>query len=73
VGRYEAKHVHKSVDFKIPSKPYLESGLLLNYLLRTKFAGIAYAGLHVGYFYHWNNTNERSNNGRFVIGFGFDL
>jgi hypothetical protein len=43
----------QGIDFKVKDKVYLESGLIINSLLRVKFLNMYYFGLGVGTFYRY--------------------
>jgi hypothetical protein len=60
-------------DFMVPYKTFIESGLLLNNLLRLNYR-LYYICLNMGYFYKWDDAAFNPNiNGRFVIGAGIEL
>jgi hypothetical protein len=47
----------QGIDFKVKDKVYLESGLLINNLLRVKFLNMYYIGFGAGTFYRYGYYN----------------
>lgn len=72
-GSMKDKDVHQLVTVNVPYKPYHETGIIVNGLLRLNFLSFGYLTLNAGYFYHWTGRFDASQNGRVVIGMGFEL
>ena len=72
-GNLAKQEVHQKVIFQVPDKPYHETGLLMNSLLKFNFMNMGYGALNIGYFYHWAPTFDVLKNGRFVFGFSMEL
>ena len=72
-GNLAKQEVHQKVIFQVPDKPYHETGLLMNSLLKFNFMNMGYGALNIGYFYHWAPTFDVLKNGRIVFGFSMEL
>jgi hypothetical protein len=64
--------LHEGIEFRDASGGYQEAGLALHDLLRIKMYGLAYAGIHAGYYVPLSGTNS-SRNGATVLGLTFSL
>ena len=53
LGSLLDKERHKDLPFATPEKPLLESGILLDNLVKINYINIANFGLGGGAFYHW--------------------
>lgn len=71
-GSLANKTAHHLITFNIPDKPFQETGILINRLIRFKYMNIGYLNAGVGYFYPLTG-NQNNEKGRFVAGFGFEL
>ena len=59
------------IPLAVPDNAYHEGGLLLNNLLRIKYANVYYLTLNTGYFHQL--TSFAHTDGKFVLGLGFEL
>ncbi len=73
VGKMSDRNIHQGVEFYVPQRPYEESGLLLNDLVRFNYLNVAYLNFNAGYFHQWNGGKSWQENGRFVVGISFGL
>ena len=60
VGSFSNREAHNGIDFKGLEKGYFETGLMLDNLLRKRFAKLFYIGAGVGAFRRWG-ANELPN------------
>ena len=64
IGALSKSNAQQSIDFKVKDKPYMESGLVINDLLRYKCLNMIYLGAGVGCFYRYGYyaLNQSINN-----------
>lgn len=68
-GTLANRAAQQYLDFSVPDDSYQEAGLLLNNLLRLRYANLYYLCMNAGYFYHLTPYEfDHKKNGRFVIG-----
>lgn len=72
-GNLTRPEVHQKILFQVPEKPYHETGILMNSLLKFNFMNFGYGALNIGYFYHWAPTFDAAKNGRIVFGLSMEL
>jgi hypothetical protein len=72
-GKLKDAGLHQFVQFSVPDPAYHETGLLINRVVRMKFAGMMYLDLNAGYFYHPDGPFNHKQNGRIVFGLNAEL
>jgi len=72
-GNMMNRKQHLGVYFKTPDQSYHESGLCLNNLLRIKYMDLYYLTLNTGYYVHWTKKLNLEQQGRWVLGLGFEF
>ena len=72
-GTLSHPEAQQYVNFSVPSTGYHEAGVLLNNLVRVVYFNVYYLTLNVGYFYHFTQVANISDNSRVVVGVGFEM
>jgi hypothetical protein len=66
IGQLSNPEAHQNIVFQTPSKPLLESGLVLDNLLTINYVNFANLGIGAGFYYRWGNELT-ANNWRSVL------
>ncbi len=61
IGQLSNPEAHQNITFQTPSKPLLESGLVLDNLLTLNYINFANVGIGVGFYYRWGNDLTANN------------
>jgi hypothetical protein len=73
VGDFDYMDSHLNTFLRTPTQPYTELGLIIESLIRIKYAGAAYLGLGGGIFYNYGYHAKEKHMENITLKIAFSL